>query len=110
MYVVFVATELDPVLPGGAGTVIADVGARLVAAGHRVEVVVIGTPPPGASEPTLPVIWVEPGVPDGAAPDRWQADSRAAAEAVAGLAEKPGLVEFQDFGWFVSQSRYGRPT
>ena len=42
MYIVFVSTELDPIVPGGAGAVIAQVGRRLAAGGHRVEVLVNG--------------------------------------------------------------------
>ncbi len=98
MYIVFVATELDPVIPGGAGAVIAEVGALLVGSGHRVEVIVVGRPASDAPGASLPVMWVDPGVPDRLAPDQWQANARAAAEAVAGLAELPDLVEFQDFG------------
>jgi glycosyltransferase involved in cell wall biosynthesis len=97
MYIVFVTTELDPVIPGGAGAVIAGVGERLVAAGHRVEVLLVGTPPEAAEEAGLPVTWVEPGVPDWRAPDQHQANARAAADAVAALEETPDLVEFQDF-------------
>ncbi|MGI9649146.1 MAG: glycosyltransferase [Acidimicrobiia bacterium] len=98
MYIVFVATELDPVIPGGAGAVIAGVGERLIAAGHRVEVLLVGTPPDETgNEPGLPVTWVEPGTPDWRAPDQHQANARAAAEALAALDESPDLVEFQDF-------------
>ena len=97
MYVVFVSTELDPVIPGGAGAVIAGVGERLLAAGHRVEVLLVGAPLEVQVEPGLPVTWVEPGVPDWRAPDQHQANARAAAEALAALDEPPDLVEFQDF-------------
>jgi len=99
MFVVFVTTELHPVLPGAVGTVVAEVGMRLVEAGHRVEVMVVGHPPAGeAGAGALPVTWVEPGTPDLRAPDQHQAAARSAAEALAGLAEQPDLVEFQDPG------------
>lgn len=97
MYIVFVGTELDPVRPGGAGTVVARLAARLSEAGHRVEVLIVGSPPEEALSVQVPVTWIEPGVPDRAAPTRYLADSRAAAEAVAGLAQRPDIVEFEDF-------------
>ncbi len=97
MHIVFVTTELDPVLPGGAGTVVAELGWRLIAAGHRVEVLLVANRPEGARELDLPVTWVEPGVPDREAPDQDRANSRAAAEALARLPEQPDFVEFQDF-------------
>lgn len=97
MHIVFVATELGPVLPGGAGALIADVGGRLQTAGHRVEAIVVADRPADAPDPSLPVTWVDPGEPDREAPGRWQALSRAAAQAIAGLSERPDLVEFQDF-------------
>lgn len=97
MYIVFVTTELDPVIPGGAGAVIAGVGERLVAAGHRVEVLLVGRPSEEGLEPGLPVTWVEPGVPDWRAPDQHQADARAVADALTAIDGTPDLVEFQDF-------------
>jgi glycosyltransferase involved in cell wall biosynthesis/GT2 family glycosyltransferase len=98
MHIVFVSTELDPVIPGGAGTVIAEVGRRLIAAGHSVEVLLIGEEPHEAPAPGLPVRWVAPGVTDSLAPTQHQANARAAAEALAALPTQPDLVEFQDFG------------
>ncbi|NNC91842.1 MAG: glycosyltransferase family 4 protein, partial [Acidimicrobiia bacterium] len=97
MYIVFVATEIDPILPGGAGTVVAELTRRLTGAGHRVEILVVAAAPENVADHDLPVTWVAPGVPDWRAPDQHIANSRAAAEAVAGLPEQPDLVEFQDF-------------
>ena len=97
MYIVFVATELDPIFPGGAGTVVGELTWRLIDAGHRVEVLLVADKPAGKSKFDVPVTWVAPGIPDHEAPDRDRANARAAAEALAGLAEQPDLVEFQDF-------------
>ncbi|NNL12292.1 MAG: glycosyltransferase [Acidimicrobiia bacterium] len=97
MYIVFVGTELDPVRPGGAGTVVARLASQLGEAGHRVEVLIVGSPPEAAPSAGIPVTWIEPGVPDRAAPTQHLADARAAAEAVAGLPQRPDLVEFEDF-------------
>ncbi|MBT8216716.1 MAG: glycosyltransferase, partial [Acidimicrobiia bacterium] len=97
MRIVFVSTELHPAIPGGAGSVIAEVGARLVRAGHEVLAIVVAEEPDGTVELPFAVQWVAPGVPDELAPDRARANSRAAAEAVAALDPPPDLVEFQDF-------------
>ena len=97
MYIVFVATELDPALPGGAGTVIGELGWRLIEAGHRVEVLLVANRRKGAPKSDLPVTWIKPGVPDRETPDQDRANARVAAEALAGLAEQPDFVEFQDF-------------
>ena len=97
MYIVFVSTELDPIVPGGAGAVIAQVGRRLAAGGHRVEVLLVGEEPEQAPASELVVHWVAPGEPDSLAPTQHQANARAAAEALAELPERPDLVEFQDF-------------
>ncbi len=97
MYIVFVGTELDPVRPGGAGTVVARLASRLIEAGHQAEVLIVGSPPEDAPAAEIPVTWVEPGVLDQAAPDQYLADSRAVAEALAGLAQPPDFVEFEDF-------------
>jgi glycosyltransferase involved in cell wall biosynthesis len=98
MYIVFVSTELDPVIPGGAGTVIAEVGRRLIAAGHSVEVLVVAEEPVDTPAAGLPFRWIAPGEPDSLAPTQHQANARAAAGAVAALPTHPDLVEFQDFG------------
>lgn len=97
MYIVFVSTEIDPILPGGAGTVVAETARLLQAAGHRVEVLLVADPPEPIPDFDIPVTWIEPGVRDRDAPDQHRANSRAAAEALTRLEEQPDLVEFQDF-------------
>ncbi|NNC93370.1 MAG: glycosyltransferase, partial [Acidimicrobiia bacterium] len=97
MHVLFVATELDPVIPGGAGAVIARLAEQLITRGDRAEVMVVADKPEGLPTPAIPVRWVAPGVPDNEAPDQRQANSRAAAEAIAALPDLPDRVEFQDF-------------
>lgn len=97
MRIVFVSTELYPAIPGGAGSVIAELGARLVGAGHEVLAIVVAEEPEHTAELPFAVQWVAPGTPDELAPDRARANSRAAAEAVAALDPPPDLVEFQDF-------------
>ena len=52
-----------------------ELAARLGDAGHRVEVLLVGSPPEDAHPAEVPVTWVEPGVPDQAAPDQHLANA-----------------------------------
>ena len=97
---VFVATELAPWLPGGAGAVVAETAARLARAGALVTVVVIADDRPATLDGAgFTVEWVEPPPPDDDAPTPYLAASRAAAAAVARLVATEPLdrVEVQDF-------------
>lgn len=98
MNVVFVTTEMAPLLPGGAGTVVAELARRLQAEGNDVKVVLVTPEVPTGEVPDW-VHVVAPGPVDAAAPTRFLAASRAAAEAVADVVASGGvdLVEFQDF-------------
>ncbi|HHC09477.1 MAG TPA: glycosyltransferase [Actinobacteria bacterium] len=89
MSLVFVTTELDPITPGGAGTLVAALAERLAAAGEEVVVLLVGVPDAPAALGDVRVVAVE-------APEGFEARSAAAAEAVARLPEV-GRVEFQDF-------------
>lgn len=99
--IVFVTTELHPLLPGGGGTVVAELSTRLVGEGHEVTVLLVAsldspdeTTPAGAR---LKI--VSPGVPDDDAPTVHLAAARTAAQAVANIVAEsaPDLIEFQDF-------------
>lgn len=93
--IVFVTTELEPFVPGGAGKVIADNAARLVAEGFDVEVVLTArsVDEPASQRPYRLTIKVPPRE------DGHLARSRAAAEALAEIdpAGRGLLIEFQDF-------------
>jgi glycosyltransferase involved in cell wall biosynthesis/GT2 family glycosyltransferase len=95
--IIFVATELTPELPGGAGTVVDQLATRLAAAGVPVTVVVVTERPlaPGGRE-GVEVLVARPAA--GAA-SPFLARSEAAGRAVADLVArgKVDRVEFQDF-------------
>ncbi len=98
MHVAFVTTELDPIVPGGAGTLVAEVARRLQQRGDEVTILLLGRPQAGqASAPDLDVRWVAPGVIEATFPNEQIAKSRVLAQAVAELEELPDLVEFHDF-------------
>jgi GT2 family glycosyltransferase/glycosyltransferase involved in cell wall biosynthesis len=94
---VFMTTELHPVLPGGGGTVVAELARRLTGDGHRVTVVLVGGL---AAEPTLPGVEVRLVAPADQSPSVFGGASHQAARALAELVSenRPDLVEFQDFG------------
>jgi len=90
--VVFVTTELDPIMPGGAGTVVAQLRRGLIERGVEVTVLAVTDLPVGA----------RPGVklvPTGGEGHPFLARSRAAAAALAETvaAGRVDLVEFLDF-------------
>jgi glycosyltransferase involved in cell wall biosynthesis len=91
--VVFVATELDPVTPGGAGVVVAELARRLVASGTPVTVLLVAGAAPPPQTDGVEVITVPPG--DAGFLER----SMTAATALADLAAAGPVsrVEFQDF-------------
>lgn len=96
---VFVTSELEPAYPGGAGVVVAEVAARLAAAGNRVQVL-LGAPGAGqVRDDRFELSVVDLPEPDGSL--RWYVErSRLLAEALAtllGEGEPPSLVEFPDF-------------
>lgn len=95
MNIVFATTELDPVVPGGAGTLIADLTERLAEVGHTVRVVLVGD----HQHQTLAghVVPAVPGTTDWEASTPFLTASRAAAETIAALEPTPDLVEFIDF-------------
>ncbi len=94
-HVVFVTTEYDPVVPGGAGAVVAGLD-RLLSESGVVVTVVLVTDAQVAGQPGLVV--VDPAPADGRRATA-EAASKAAFEAVLGLAhDHPAdLIEFQDF-------------
>lgn len=97
MRLVFVTTELDPFLPGGAGTVVRLLSEGLRAEEHVVEIVLVS----GEQFDELPtgVTLVRPSDADSQALGPFLARSRAAAQAVSSMADTGpiDLVEFQDF-------------
>jgi glycosyltransferase involved in cell wall biosynthesis/GT2 family glycosyltransferase len=98
MSVLFVASELSPFFPGGAGTVVAELLDRLIAAGVPAgALVVTAAAAPGQLPQTVDRI--EPGAPDGETHSSFLAASRSAARAVADRlgGRNVDLVEFQDF-------------
>ena len=98
-HVIFVTHEFDPIVPGGAGTVVAELARRLVGSGHTVTVVLAAPTPPGLIPDGLDVVVVPDAATDGTLAsfvDR----SRRIAEALANLIASrglPDLIEFHDF-------------
>ena len=98
-YIVFVTHEFDPIVSGGAGTVVAELARRLVASGHAVTVVLAAPTTPGSIPDGVDVVVVPDAASDGSLVsfvDR----SRRIAEALADLAVSrglPDLIEFHDF-------------
>ncbi len=98
---VFVATELEPELPGGAAAVIDGLARRLAATGRPLTVVLVAEHRPDPEpRPGIEVVVVPPGGSDEEAPTWHLAQSRAAARVVAEVVEhgEVEFVEFQDFG------------
>ncbi|MDP9023296.1 MAG: glycosyltransferase, partial [Actinomycetota bacterium] len=94
---VFATTELAPFLPGGAGSVIAELGRRLADGGQPVTVVVVHEGDIDADRSSdIEVVVVAP---DGGAATPFLGRSDAAARAVAELVSGGGVarVEFVDF-------------
>ena len=89
--VIFVATEFDPLTPGGAGTLIAGLAARLVRAGRDVTVMLVGAGDvPSATAGHVSLVGVEAG-------PSFLERSAAAAEALGFLGPDAARIEFQDF-------------
>ncbi len=93
-HIVFVTTELDPVLPGGAGAVVAGLVDCLRAVGTRVDVILVTDE---AVDAGPGVIVVRPGEPDAAAPTMELTASRSVAAALESIVQPETVVEFQDF-------------
>ncbi len=94
--VVFVTTELDPVVPGGAGTVVTSLAAALAAAGREVVVVLVAE----VGEAHLPGVEIVVAAAERtAAENAFLERSRKAAQAVHAVAAERAveLVEFADF-------------
>lgn len=99
MHIAFVTTELDPIIPGGAGTLVARLRRALVDVGHRVSVVLAAGDTLPDDLPPDPAVRMAVGDDDAGWDLPFMAVSRAAAEALAELhADDPiDLVEVQDF-------------
>ena len=109
MRMVFVATEFDPIVPGGAGTVVRMLSDSLRSEGFDVGVVLVTDQRP----PSLPpfVTHASPDPTETRTVGPFIAGSRAAARALEGLAQPHGidLVEFQDFDALAYWSLVERP-
>lgn len=96
-HIVFVSTELDPIAPGGAGTVVAGLARALRTRGDRVTVLLVVPEPTPSSEPFV----VETVVASAEIEEHgWaMAASRAAHKALVDLVDQSSvdIVEFQDF-------------
>lgn len=96
--IVFVTTEYDPVLPGGAGTVVSEMARRLADEGREVVVILVADEVDFPGDGIVQLRAVSPGQPDQEAPNPAMAASRAAALAVAELRPGDGdVIEFIDF-------------
>ena len=107
--IVFVASEFDPVVPGGAGSVVAGLMERL---GLPQASVILLAPhlPPAELDNNSNLIWVDTPEPDGSL--EWFVErSRLAATTLSDHVKaqgRPDLVEFQDFealGWWALTHR-----
>ena len=94
-HIVFVATEYDPLVPGGAGAVVAALRELLTDRGHTVTVVLVTDQDVEASDGVIPVAPAAVGDDEPAT----LTASKAAFTAVLELAQQQpiDLVEFQDF-------------
>ncbi len=95
-HIAFVTTELAPHVGGGAGVLINELRARLIASGHRVSIVLATRDPGGIDEPGVVLAHGE----DAAGWDlEFMAVSKAAAEALSEVhrSDPVDLVEIQDF-------------
>ena len=98
-HIVFVTHELDPIVPGGAGTVVAELARRLVGTGHTVTVVLAVPTPPGLTPYGLDVVVVPDTATNGTLVSFVDRSHRIA-EALANLIASrglPDLIEFHDF-------------
>ena len=107
--IVFVTSEFDPIVPGGAGSVVAGLAERL---GPDQASAILVAPYGSAVQPKIlsGVTWIDVPEPDGSA--GWFVErSRVAAEALSLRVQadgRPDLVEFQDFealGWWTLSHR-----
>jgi len=98
MSVLFVASELSPFFPGGAGTVVAELLARLGPIGVPTGALIVTAAAPATALPR-DVDHIEPGVLEEATPTTFLAASRSAARSVADriARQRFDVVEFQDF-------------
>ncbi len=96
MKVIFVTTELDPFVPGGAGTVVRLLSERLQADGHLVHILLVSEARPDGLPSEVELV-SPAGAPKDLSP--FLARSHAAARAVAAFAhtDSVDLFEFQDF-------------
>ncbi|MEA3510513.1 MAG: glycosyltransferase [Actinomycetota bacterium] len=94
-HIIFVTTEFDPLIPGGAGAVVTGLRESLRDRGHRVTIVLVTDQEVGSSDGVI----VVPPRPDTDDEPTVLSASRSASTAVLSLArqQRIDLIEFQDF-------------